>query len=265
MWRIDVVGGGALRRAGTGQKPALWLVHAFGESSLSFVPLFSTSLSSAFELLAPDWPGTGVTPVDPQVDGLEALAQWLERMIGDQTPGRPIGLVGHSLGSAVATRAIRKVATQVVGLFSIEGNLTEADAFFSGEAARFETPEVFRDHLLCRVREMAGKAEPGQSEVLWRYHASLTFAASDALWKIGRSAKAESTADALGEEYRELPIPSLYYWSPGNTPAPTQDYLRRQGLRNVAFSGGHWPMVEQPQKTADQITAFFEPLFLGLE
>lgn len=264
MWRIEVAVAGALRRAGTGRGPALWLVHGFGESGFSFVPLLSTSLPSAFELLAPDWPGAGVTPVAQETDSLEALADWLGRMINDQTPTRPIGLVGHSLGAAVATRAIPKIATKVVGLFSIEGNLTEGDAYFSGEATRFEAPEAFRDHLLRRVRSMAEKAAPRQSEALWRYHASLTFAAAEALWKIGRSAKAESTRDALGEGYRALQIPSLYYWSPDNTPLATQNYLRKHGIPSVAFSGGHWPMVERPQHTAEQIASFFEPLFAEL-
>ena len=31
-------------------------------------------------------------------------------------------------------------------------------------------------------------------------------------------------------------------------------------LPGVAFDGGHWTMMERPQETAREITAFFEPL-----
>ena len=263
VWRTEVVADMVIRKAGSPLAPSLWLVHALGESSLSFVPLFSTNLSSAFELTAPDLPGAGLTPPDPLVDGLDAAANSLARAIAQQTASRPLGLVGHSLGAAIAVRAARQLATKVVGFFSIEGNLTEADAYLSGRAVQFETPDDFRDHLLAHVRAMAEAAAPAQRQALWRYHASLTFAAAETLWNLGRDAKAAGAGHALGEEYRTLPIPSLYYWSPDSTPAPTQEYLRRHGIPNLAFSGGHWPMVDAPHETADQIGEFFRPLFLA--
>ena len=249
----------APRRAGRPRGPALWLVHAFGDSSLSFEALLTSNLASAFELLAPDWPGGGVAPAG-RVDDLDGLADWLTRGIDRYTPGGPIGLVGHSLGAAVAVRAVSRLQ-RVVGVFSIEGNLTTADAYFSGLATAFEAPEEFRNHLLARVRAMAEGATPGLSEALWRYHASLSLAAPETLWKIGRCAGAASRLNALGEEYQALCVPSLYYWSRESTPPETQEYIRRHTLHNVEFTGGHWPMVEQPQETASQIAAFFQPFF----
>jgi pimeloyl-ACP methyl ester carboxylesterase len=172
--------------------------------------------------------------------------------------------VGHSLGSAVAVRAVRRL-NRVVGLFSIEGNLTAADAYFSGLAAAFEAPEAFRDHLLARVRELAEQEDSERSEAFWHYHTSLRLAAPETLWKIARSAHVSSRRDGLGEEYRALSIPRLYYWSRESTPRETQEYIREHALHRVVFAGGHWPMVEQPQETASQIAAFFQPLFLAYE
>ncbi len=247
------------RRAGKPRGGALWLVHAFGDSSLSFEALLTSNLAYAFELLAPDWPGAGVVPLG-RADDLDGLAEWLRRGIDRYTPAGPIGLVGHSLGVAVAVRAVSRLQ-RAVGVFSIEGNLTTADAYFSGLATAFEAAEEFRDHLLGRVRAMAEGAAPARSEALWRYHASLSVAAPETLWKIGRSVGAASRFNVLGEEYRALCIPSLYYWSRESTPPETQEYIRRHTLHNVEFAGGHWPMVEQPQETASQIAAFFQPLF----
>lgn len=253
---------GVLRCAGTGDMPVLWLVHALGDSSLAYVPLFSTSLSSMFELIAPDLPGSGLAPLGSHVESLDGLAEWLVETIRHRTPVGRIGIVGHSLGASVAVKTAPRLSGRVVGVFSIEGNLTESDAYLSGQAMGFKAPEAFRDHLLREVRAMADAAAPARRVALWRYHASLACAASNALWALGRSASAASTHDGLGAEYRSLSMPSLYYWSPDNTAPATQEYLRSHQIRNCAFSGGRWPMIENPEQTAREIGAFFEPLFL---
>jgi hypothetical protein len=109
---------------------------------------------------------------------------------------------------------------------------------------------------------MAEAAAPGRGQALWRYHASLTFAAAKTIWELGRSAMAVSAGDALGEEYRAWPMPSLYYCSPDSTPKATQEYLRRYAIANVAFSGGHWPMVESPEETDARKSKFSRPPIL---
>ncbi len=249
------------RKAGQPGRPALWLVHGLGDSSDAFEALLASRLACAFELLAPDWPGAGAA-VTETVDDLDDLACWLAASIEQHTPGVPVGLVGHSLGAAVAVRAISRLG-RVVGLFSVEGNLTVADAYFSGLATEFEVPGEFREHLLTRIRRLAESGQPSRRSALWRYHASLREAAPEALWKIGRSAHASSRRDGLGEEYRALSTPSFYYWSRESTPPETQEYIQRHRLINVEFAGGHWPMIERPEEMAGPIGAFFKPLFLA--
>lgn len=252
------------RRGGNRGGATLWLVHAFGDSSSVFGALLQSSLASEFELLAPDWPGAGAAPTDAQTSDLDVVAEWLARTIDRETPSGRVGLVGHSLGAAMTVRVVSRLR-RVVGLFSIEGNLTAADAYLSGLAAAFETPEDYRRHLLARVGAMAQAAAPGRGDALWHYQRSLGVWRPETLWRIGRSAAAASSLDALGEEYRALPIPTVYYWSRENTPGETREYLQKHGLRNVEFAGAHWPMIEQPQATADTIAAFFRPLFLARE
>jgi pimeloyl-ACP methyl ester carboxylesterase len=260
MWRPEIVEGAIVRHAGTSLRPALWFVHALGDSSLSFVPLFSAPFLGSFELLAPDLPGAGGTPGDICESVLDSLAGWLARAIQSRTPAGPIGLVGHSLGAPVAVRAARLLGERVAGVFSIEGNLTEADAYLSGHATASDTPEAFHAYLLRQVRAMAETDVTKRSDALWRYHASLNFASPEAVWALGRSAHAASAHDGLGDEYRALDVPSLYYWSRDNTPLATQHYLTRHRVRNLPFSGGHWPMVEAAEETAATIGAFFTPL-----
>jgi pimeloyl-ACP methyl ester carboxylesterase len=240
-------------------RPALWLVHALGDSSTAFEALLASPLAREFELLAPDWPGSG-DGVAERINGLDDLAVELAASVGRHTPGVPVGFVGHSLGAAVAVRAVPKL-DRVVGLFSIEGNLTAADAYFSGLARQFEVPRRFREHLLARIGALADNGESSRRDALFRYRANLARAEPGNLWRIGRAAEAASRQDALGKEYQALGVPSLYYWSPDNTPPETQAYIHDHALRHVVFRGGHWPMIDQPEATAGRIRAFFEPLF----
>jgi pimeloyl-ACP methyl ester carboxylesterase len=251
--------GAFVRRGGIERGPALWCVPALGDCNESFAPLFATELAGRFKLCAPDLFAGSKTPEARAFD-LDGFAERLAGTIGQPAEDAPLGLVGHSLGAAIAVRAVGHLGARVVGLFSIEGNLTEEDAYFSGLATSFDDPELFKQELLTRVAELARRAaDHGPS--LARYHACLRGASAQALWCLGRSAKAASCNGALGAEYRALPVPSLYYWSPRNTPAATQAYVRKHGVRHAAFEGGHWPMMEQPDETARQIARFFEPLF----
>lgn len=155
----------APRRAGRLGGPALWLVHALGDSSRAFAALLTSNLFTSFELLAPDWPGAGEAPFEPHFVDLDSLADWLARAVDGHTPNDPVGLVGHSLGAAVAVRAVSRLR-RVVGVFSIEGNLTAADAYLSGLATAFETPQEYRDHVLGLVSSMARGSNSGRSDAL---------------------------------------------------------------------------------------------------
>jgi pimeloyl-ACP methyl ester carboxylesterase len=253
-------GSTSMRRAGKQGRPVLWLIHALGDSSDAFGPLLETDLARDFELFAPDWPGMRAIE---HVHDLAGLTSWLAATIAAQTPGVPVGFVGHSLGAAVAAKAVRRIE-RPAGLLSIEGNLTEADAYFSGQAADFDDPEEFRTHLMSRIGELAERATSSRRDALLRYRASLARTDARTPWTIGRAAKAASRSDALGEEYRTLRVPTLYLWSPENTPAETQAFIRDCGLRNQVIRTGHWPMIEQPDATARHISDFFGPLFDAL-
>ena len=73
-----------------------------------------------------------------------------------------------------------------------------------------------------------------------------------------RDAKNISADDALGAAFRELSVPKVYYWSKASTPKITQDWIEQTGIPNIVYEGaGHWPMVSQPDSTAQAIARFF--------
>ncbi len=235
-------------------RPALWLLHGFGESGLSLQPLFATPLANRFGLFVPDLPGFGASPPLPGECSLDRLAAAVASLIDRHTPDGPLGLVGHSLGAAVAVRAARRLERRVGALLSIEGNLTEADAYFSGRAALFDAPDAFK----ARHDEAVWRLAQGDA-TLRRYFASLAFADAGALWQLGRDAARASRGDGLGAEYRALLCPTLYCWSGASTPEATQHYLRTHRIAEHRYEGaGHWPTVETPAEIAAVLGDFFQ-------
>jgi pimeloyl-ACP methyl ester carboxylesterase len=249
--RIELVEQTLMREQGG--RPALWLIHGFGESGLSLRPFFTTPLAKSFGLFVPDLPGFGASPPLQGVTSIDRLADVVTDLIGRRTPEGPLGLVGHSLGSAVAVRVAQRLGARVVGLLSLEGNLTEADAYFSGRAALFDEPEPFKAALEQHVWGLAQ-----ENQTFRRYFANLALSDPRALWQLGLDVARSSRGHALGEEYRKLSCPSLYCWSASSASEVTQRYLRKHRIAEQRYEGaGHWPMVESPLAIAAVIADFF--------
>ena len=162
-------------------------------------------------------------------------------------------MVGHSIAAAIAVSASQQAPESTYGIFSIEGNLTEDDTFFTGKAADCTDPLGFKNWFLEYVWEMA-QSQP----VLRRYYAAAEMADPTAMLELGQDAKNVSTDCAVGEAYLGLSIPSLYFWSRGNTPEKTQRYIASSGLENLEFTNAsHWPSVDATEVTAEAIGNFF--------
>jgi pimeloyl-ACP methyl ester carboxylesterase len=159
------------------------------------------------------------------------------------------------MASMIAVEAVPRLGARFAGLFSIEGNLTAQDAYFSGRAADFDDPLTFKQRFLDDIWTMAQEQLP-----LRRYFASAVLADPTVMWELGRDARRRSVDDAPGRAYRHA-HPSLYYWSPANTVESTRHWIAQSGIAQRQFTGAsHWPMVDRPDDTAAAICAFFELL-----
>jgi pimeloyl-ACP methyl ester carboxylesterase len=233
------------------RKPAkaklhLWFFHGFGESSLSFREAFEQlAASDELALFAPDNPGAGAsTARDRDFTGLYL------KLIRELSGANEIGLVAHSLGGVVATALARALGGQVRHFASLEGNLTRADAFYSGQARNFTKPEEFHAWLEAKVFAMAQEG----GDALRRYSASLRFCdpASLHAWAIAATSAAGDTAH--GDAFAALTCPKTYLWGAKSTPKQTQDFLQRSGLPNIKFEDrGHWLMIEDPAQVYGEI------------
>lgn len=241
-----------VRSAGRATGRTLLFIHCLADCGLAFTPLFQTPLANSFRLIAVDLPGFGASPRRDGVATIAEHADAVAALVRRLAPSGPVGLAGHSVGSMIAVEAAQHLGDRFGGLFSIEGNLTTEDAYFSGRAAAFDDPHAFKRRFLDDLWHM-GRKQP----VMRRFHAMATLADAVAMWNLGRDARRLCVGDAPGRAYLRI-RPSLYYWSADSTVPSTRDWIVANGLPQSQFSGAsHWPMVDQPAATAQAMQRFF--------
>ncbi|MGH1351966.1 MAG: alpha/beta fold hydrolase [Methyloligellaceae bacterium] len=229
--------------------PALIMLAGYADNGTMFLPLFNTALVSRFNLIAIDLPGSGSSPASADVRSVDDHAELLARLI-PQITSEKVGLIGHSIASAICVETTRK--TNIEGLFSIEGNLTDADAYFTGRAAKYDSADEF-----WTAQRMTYKAIGIDNPILQRYYAAASFADSETMWHLGRDATAKSKNNGLGKAFLSTECKTHYFWSPNNTPDETQKYIRENNIENTTYSGSHWPTIDSTEELAGAIDKFF--------
>jgi pimeloyl-ACP methyl ester carboxylesterase len=181
---IALADGMFVRMAGPASGRTPLFVHAMADCGLAFTPLFATPLVEAFRLVVVDLPGFGASPRQNEVLTISQHAEAIVTLVRALDLSGPIGIVGHSVGSMIAVEAASRLDERFGGLFSIEGNLTAEDAYFSGRAADFDDPHGFKQRFLDDLWNM-GQAQT----ILRRFHGTATMADAVAMWSLGRDAR----------------------------------------------------------------------------
>jgi len=134
MHTIEVVDDILVRRVGNVDARKLLCLHGFADSGLMFLPLSETALPNYFELLLIDLPGFGVSPSKPGIALIRDYTRAVAKLAPVISHRESVGLIGHSIVSAIAVDASELLSPPPIGVFSIEGNLTRDDAYFTGKA-----------------------------------------------------------------------------------------------------------------------------------
>ena len=233
---------------------AVWFLHAFADSGLAFSEVMDSQLDLQFDLYAPDFPGFGDSPLQRDRTSLDGASEVMIELVDSVSPARELYLVAHSVASVVATRMAQHIGERVKGVFSIEGNLTAADAYFTGQAVEYNTGEEFKIQFLRQLHDLAA-----DDIALMRYFSAASIAHPDALMGWGRSAV--ELGDVAGDEFAALKCPTLYYWSNADPPDYRRHFIDQAGLENRQYPGdSHWPMIDQPERCISDIAGFFTGL-----
>jgi pimeloyl-ACP methyl ester carboxylesterase len=219
----------------------VWFLHAFGDSHETFGGAFSSRLAQGARILALDLPGHGESP--PRKSGLavEQAAQAWRDAIGALSSSRSVVLVGHSMAAIIATEAARLLDRMPELVISIEGNLVPADAYFSGQAARFDQPDLFHHHFHGQMARLAAR-----DTSLRGFAENVRRADPASLWTLGRSVAARQTP---GLDFVGLACPTAYYWDAASVGEEARDFLARHRPHQRRLDGlGHWPMLKGPER-----------------
>ncbi|MEO1044191.1 MAG: alpha/beta hydrolase [Pseudomonadota bacterium] len=232
------------------ERPTIVAIAGFGDNAGMFTPLLTTHLAQSYRLVPLDLPGFGA----PKMRGITTLAA-LAEYVSDQAREQQADIVlAHSVASIIASLAAARKDSRITTILSIEGNLTPEDGYFSGLAADYPTPAVFREAFLEKLDAMAR-----DELVIARYRDNVALADPDALWELGNDSRAFSAKHMPGN----VLITSAdiaYLYNPDNCPAASLAWLDKHPVRRHVLPGAsHWPSVTQPDMLADAIKAALEP------
>lgn len=210
------------------------------------------ALAPRFEVWCPDLPGFGERPRPRGLQpSLASYGRWLAERIGAEAAGRPVVLVGHSLGGSVALHAAPLLGDQLRGVVQVAagGGVYQPRAF-----ARVRQGGVaflaLRPAWLAPIPAMAAWRGPLVAEA-----------------RAARSLLACSTnrgaVQQLPRLTAELRVPSLWIAGERDTVMEAR-YVRHMAAYTplhrleLLEGAGHLPMRQMPATLAAVITAWLE-------
>ncbi len=249
-----------------GQGPTLILLHGFGGSAMDWLPT-AKYLVGNFHLLIPDLPGYGQSsPVPIAQGGIHGEAQALAGFVR-ALHVKHFGLVGHSMGGAIAGVYAAKHPDQVFGLALLDsaGLPFKLNAFARGVLAgknpfAYTSRAEFR-HLLTLVflhpPQLPGRIE----DVFVNRNRSRHAFMLGVLEQLRKPANATALVPLLPR--LRMPVLGLWCRQDRVIPPDAMQALRR-GLQQATqidmtlLNGcGHMSIIEKPHETAQAITRFF--------
>lgn len=265
--RIAEVRGTRLRYLAAGEGEPLLLVHGLGGAAANWLALAPLLLATR-RLLVPELPGHGGSSALPAAPSLNAYADRLGIVL-EQEGIASAGVVGHSLGGAIALRlSIRR--PDAVSALVLAGAAGISSGRRNARYALTITGIVKPGRRLAPHRQRIARSNTLKRVVFGRWGASdppalPTELAEAFLSGPARHTDTVSAAQALVRDDPRADLdrvrcPSLVLWGARDHQLPVEDafdYARRLRARlRVIADCGHLLIGERPDACADAIEDF---------
>lgn len=258
----------AYRDADAADAPTVVMLHGFTGSKENWYPL-AAALQGRYRLLIPDLPGWGESERKPgTVYGFTQQAANVDAFIRALSPGKPVVLLGHSMGGGIAALAAARYPQDIarVGLLDAAGVRFKDNAFGLDVLAGKNPFGVEDDASLQRYIDIVfhdAKAKPwlpwpASTALIRKRRADAAFE-QGVLDRIGRS-----TESLLpGDEAVRIRQPALLLWCRQDAvidPSAMGLYARRiPQARTVLLDGcGHMSLMERPREVADAVVKLID-------
>ncbi len=246
--------------AGPADGRVVVLVHGFTGAKENWLPVMGALADAGFRVVAPDLPGWGASTRIAGADyGYRAQARRLEAYLALVGDGRPVGLVGHSMGGGIAALATAQApdAVERLVLMSAAGVPFRENAFAravlaGGHPFAVEDADALRGVLAQVFADPPWVPWPVSAAIVRQRRADLAFE-REVLAAIG-GPDAFAPGDAAGG----ITAPTLLLWCDGDAivdPSAVDAWAERMPrARRLLLPGcGHMPMMERPAEVADAL------------
>lgn len=253
----------AWRDADRADAPTLVMLHGYTGSKENWYPLAS-ALGGRYRLLVPDLPGWGESERKPAAAyGFPEQAGHVAAFIRATSHGRPVVLLGHSMGGGIAavTAARHPELVAGVGLLDAAGVPFKANRFGLAVLAGGNPFAVEDEASLQRYLDTVFAVESAKPWIPWPASAGLirkrradaAFEQS-VLDRIGRGPQALLP----GDEAARIHQPALLLWCRQDAvidASALEAYARRiPQARKVLLDGcGHMSLMERPPQVAGAV------------
>ena len=236
-------------------RQSIWLLHGFGDSGLAYREVFDSPLNENFNIYVVDLPGFGASPINHAIISIKEHSRLISEIIESETSDQnKVNIVAHSLGALIGTWVCQNLKEKVNYYFNIEGNLTEADSYFSSKPLLFKSAHEFADSFYKEIFETAQLEERYK-----RYYCSLRLAAPEGMRNWSLTSQEYIKDNKCGIEFKELTCQKVYLWGNIDTPIETQKFIETQEIPNQLYEGiGHWHMVENSEKLYGDINEWIK-------
>ena len=258
----------AYRDADAADAPTVVMLHGFTGSKENWYPL-AAALQGRYRLLIPDLPGWGESERKPgTVYGFTQQAANVDAFIRALSPGKPVVLLGHSMGGGIAALAAARYPQDIakVGLLDAAGVRFKDNAFGLDVLAGKNPFGVEDDASLQRYIDIVFHDANAKPWLPWPASTALIRKRrADAAFEQGVLDRIGRSAESLlpGDEAVRIRQPALLLWCRQDAvidPSAMGLYAQRiPQARAMLLDGcGHMSLMERPREVADAVVKLID-------